>query len=234
MSDDGQRDIERLVRQALSHYGTNAGGAAPTALNIFIGNEFRFTNPERERPDEIRSRNPEGLDMSPAAIVRILLTVSETINKQEKPMQDFPGFEDAGALAAWTAGILGTYAGAAGRKVLAELSDRAADAADAAAGKLCEKAGDLWDWLKARLSGDPVRRGQLEAFEQAPQARADALGALLSQHLESDEDFRSAIKPLLKQLAELHAQMPRQTTHGQQIAIGQNIRQIQGDGNTQL
>lgn len=146
-------------------------------------------------------------------------------------MQDFPGFEDAGALAVWTAGILGTYAGAAGRKVLAELGDRAADAA---AGKLCEKAGDLWDWLKGRLSGDPVRWGQLEAFEDAPQARKDALGALLKQHLESDEDFRSSIQPLLRQVADLHAKLPRQTTHGPQIAIGQNIRQIQGDGNTQL
>jgi hypothetical protein len=115
--------------------------------------------------------------------------------------------------------------------VLAELSDRAANAAT---GKLCEAARKLWTWLKSQLSGDPVRKGQLEAFEQAPQVRKGDLGALLKQHMESDEGFRRSIHPLLSELAVLNAQVPRQTTHGPQIALGDNIRQIQGDNNKQL
>ena len=54
------------------------------------------------------------------------------------------------------------------------------------------------------------------------------------QLMESDEGFQRSIEPLLTELAALHAQVPRQTTHGPQIAIGENIRQIQGDNNTQL
>jgi len=87
------------------------------------------------------------------------------------------------------------------------------------------------------LFADPQVRQQFPPFvivPQAPQVRKDDLGALLKQHMESDEGFRRSIHPLLSELAVLHAQVPRQTTHGPQIAIGDNIRQIQGDNNKQL
>ena len=59
-------------------------------------------------------------------IARILLAVGESASRRERPMQDFPGFEDTAALAGWAAAMVATYAGAAGQKVLAELGDRAA------------------------------------------------------------------------------------------------------------
>jgi len=142
---------------------------------------------------------------------------------------DFPGYDNPGALANWIVMILATYAGTAGRDVIKRLGERAADGITDG---VCRKATAVWEWLKGRFAKDQVRTKQLEAFEQSPAARRDDLAAILKQQLEFDEDFLPQIRPLLEELSVLEPKIPPEHRTQINIAIGNNITQIQGDGNT--
>ena len=145
-------------------------------------------------------------------------------------MTDFLGFENADTLAGWLAGMLAAHVTDAGKEAVKE---KVGAAAREVMEKLDAAAGGLWTWLKGRFAGDRVGSGQIEKFEQAPEARRADLAAMLKQHLEEDEEFRAEILPRLTELKDLQAQLPKQTNYAPQVVVGNNNRsvQIQGDDN---
>jgi hypothetical protein len=149
---------------------------------------------------------------------------------------DFPGFQDAAALAPWVVETLKAYALPAGQDMLKDLRDRAAKGV---VDKVCATAGRVWGWLKGRFAGDAVRCGDLEDFEKAPAEQEQEMASLLRKHLERDEAFAKAfaaeVHPLLEELAELQAKLPRieKKTYAPQVVKGKKnkVIQQQGDGN---
>ena len=229
MSDDFLSRLDRLIRE-LAESGA-IGKPIPPRYSLVV-KEVHIHLSQQQSVEGTRRDQKGTVQLSPAVLADLLLSIYQ---HKESKMIEFPDPGDFGALAAWTAAMLAAYAGPAFRKVLDELQDRTVKGI---ADRLHAKTTEVWSWIKGRFQADPVRRKQLEAFEQAPEARKDKLAALLEEHLESDEEFRKSLQPMLEELSAMQKQLPAsKTSYGQQIVIvngmdHSQITQIQGNGNT--